>query len=356
MLRLRFLGWSYAGIENFVAGIEQGMVFVGVLLAVVFAEYSFVYGVLAALAFVLFRLMSAVFDMRLVKEILTNEITEYVEREIGQFYGADLSATVFKLKNELATAIKGQSEAMVGAVKKLGTDVSAALTLSMEEMSRAVTASLTGAEAYAESIKQPLADWSASITAAERLQSKINTSVKGMDTAGSKFGAALEILDTTLKEHQNRMAQLSAAEKEQMAALVNAAAELNAANAAAAKQNEGVTRSLNYIEKNQEILERSLHEYETSLENITERLGDGLSSMVGYQLQNSYSTLNDNLQNNLAKITGLNSELLTRLQDLFSQVLHQSRGEMKAIIQLKEQLELSLETLEENRGGENKGI
>ena len=84
--RLHFLGWGYDSIGRFCGAVSAGVLPLGILLAVVFDEFRLAFALAAAAMFALIRLFDSLFDYTLAKEKLTDALSEYVGREIGQFY------------------------------------------------------------------------------------------------------------------------------------------------------------------------------------------------------------------------------------------------------------------------------
>lgn len=126
MRRLNFLGWSYDSIEVFLGGFATGVTLIGLLLAVVFEDYRAAYAVSAAGAFFVLRLMECVMDIRLVKLNLLEGLTDYVSREVGQFYAGDLGSVVLRLKNDLSASVLHQSETVLKYIDKMD-DITKAL-------------------------------------------------------------------------------------------------------------------------------------------------------------------------------------------------------------------------------------
>ncbi|MDR1530945.1 MAG: hypothetical protein LBS62_01945 [Clostridiales bacterium] len=115
ILKLSFIGWSYRGMENLVRGLEQGMPVIAALLAITFYDnYRLAYALAGAGAFLLFRLLDSLLDFGLAREKLTRELTEYVEREAGQFYGGDIASGFLRFKNAVETAFSEQTKILRG--------------------------------------------------------------------------------------------------------------------------------------------------------------------------------------------------------------------------------------------------
>jgi predicted nucleic acid-binding Zn-ribbon protein len=103
---------------------------------------------------------------------------------------------------------------------------------------------------------------------------------------------------------------------------------------------------LKYVEKNQADLQEAINHYESSLESVTQKMGDGFGSIVDYHMASSYQTLNNSLHSNIDKITSSNQELVERMQTLFEQLAEQSQNETSAIVNMNDQMNLHFEALD----------
>jgi len=112
---------------------------------------------------------------------------------------------------------------------------------------------------------------------------------------------------------------------------------------------EALEAQLKFVGQNQTALDQSLQKYELALEDMARKLGDGLGSIVDFQMRESYAALNKVLEENVRRIINTNAELIERLEEVLGQVLQQSRNETQAIIQVKEQMDMQFEALKKER-------
>ena len=263
--RLAFLGWNYESMARFLQAVTAWILPCGVLLALVFEEYRLAYALAALGAYTLTRLLENVFDFILVKEKLLDETTEYVNREIGQFYSRDLNAVVSLLRDEVSKSIE---KTVAGLA-----DVNAALA-------------------------EPIAMWQNSLAQAAQTQEALNA------TCAALHGALTA--SKTLAE------QAGAADME----------------------NSALQKQLAYIEKNQAVLESSLHKYEQSLEGLTRKISEGFGGMTDYYMQNAAGALNAGLEANISTIVSSNNEMMRRLSALFEDMQTRQKSEMQAILNM----------------------
>jgi len=342
MLRLSFLGWSYDSMERFILGIEPMLPIMGFALAIIFYKYensSIIFGVTAVCVFALIRLFAGLFDFQLVSAKLAAELEEYVEREAGQFYAGDFGTVLLRFKNEVSNALKSQADALSGVIVNLEKNLSGALNLTMKELSN----EMSGIGAV---LDKPLKDWAASISAAADAQARNNEVFKGFEGAAAQLKVSAGELDGVLRAHVNAISTELAMLSGHVDTLALTGKGLKESGDAYKQSVDILDAQIKYIEKNQGMLRDALGSYESSLQSITQKMGDGFGSIVEYHIAGAYQTLNTALQNNINKITAANQELTSRLSSLFEELMEQSRNETGAIVNMNDQMNLRFEAIE----------
>ena len=119
VLSLNLLGWRYFGIINLTNKLENGLIFIGIILALVFVEYSVVYGILAIGGFVLMKLSASIFDVDNACAILKADINLYVEREVGQFFAGHVALAMNRFKEDVSEAIDRLGTDFIPVLEKL---------------------------------------------------------------------------------------------------------------------------------------------------------------------------------------------------------------------------------------------
>ncbi|MCL2498726.1 MAG: hypothetical protein FWE90_00140 [Defluviitaleaceae bacterium] len=296
---LRFAGWRYSSLASVVEGFEIGLLWIGILLAVIFNEYAHVYGVCAVIAFILLKILAAVFDFRGARARLCEEMLIYIEREIGRFYASDTGGAILRLKSELVEAQGRQTEALTAALAQLTTalsDNAKSLGKSIIETTKGINTQI--AEAINEKLTKMNEDfdksaksWEKSLSEAAVVQTAINHSAVGIDKASGKLQSAAELLSSHLQGHSNALS-------EQLIQLVRAVESIK-------EMQETLSQQTQYIDLNQITLETALTSYEASLQNLAQNLGDGLGAFINLHAQSSAQAVNDALRGNLERIMQL---------------------------------------------------
>ena len=314
---MSFIGWRYDGMLPFVTEMERALLWIGLILAVVFTEHAFVYGILAVVVFLFMRIASAFFDFNGAREQLRDEIQIYVEREVGRFYASDTGGAVLRLKNDLTDAI----ETMVANLENIMTEMSTTLsettasigttmsqtTTSIGETMTEATKNVGPALAAAmdeklinmnANLSHTLESWENALSEGVRLQSALNDTSDKLSQSSLKLQSSSELLSKHLQGHSNALS-------EQLVALVGAVDSVKEGVSLLSTQQETLTQQSSYIERNQKILEEALASYEASLQGLTQSLGDGLGTFINLHAQSSAQLVNDALKTNLDKFAML---------------------------------------------------
>jgi hypothetical protein len=162
LAELGFVGWKYDSIMPFVELMENGLIWIGLVIALLFTDYALVYGVIAVAGFLLTRLTAAFFDFRSARNNLADELVIYLDREVGAMYPINISGTILP-KMDLSDA----------------------------------------AEKVYTILSKPLEEWGKSLAEASQIQSQINK-------AALKLQTAAEALAIPMKEHGSVLASLAA--------------------------------------------------------------------------------------------------------------------------------------------------
>jgi len=299
-------GWRYESILPFVDSLDTGLLVVGLILTIAFNEQAFVYGSLAAAAFVLTRLCAAFFNANNARAQLADEIQLYIEREIGRFFASDTSGAILRLKNDLTEAVTKQSTTYKDTMENIGHIMATALSKVSDSMTEA-TASIGPAVAEAmdkklinmnDTLTNTLKNWEKALGEATSLQTNMNASSERLSHAGAKLQSASELLATHMQGHSSALSG-------QLVTLVSAIdAMKESVNHFAALQ-EALTQQAKYIERNQQTLDTSLHAYEESLKGLTSSLGEGLGAFINLHAQTSAQTINDAMKTNIDKMLNI---------------------------------------------------
>jgi len=300
------LGWRYESILPFVEKMEKGLYWIGLILTITFTEQAFVYGSLAAIAFVLTHIFAAIFNVGNIRDELADEIHLYVEREVGRFFASDTSGAILRLKNDLTETINKQAVTYKETMENIGHIIASALSKVSDNMTEA-TNSIGPSVAAAmdeklinmnDTLTETLKNWEKALSEATSLQTSMNESSERLSFAGAKLQSSSELLATHMQGHSNALSG-------QLVTLVSAIDAMKESVNHFAAQQEAMTQQVKYIESNQQTLDTSLNAYEESLKGLTSSIGEGLGTFINLHAQTSAQTINDALKANLDKMVSI---------------------------------------------------
>ncbi|MCL2373036.1 MAG: hypothetical protein FWC78_06505 [Defluviitaleaceae bacterium] len=260
---MSLFGWRYENIIPLVQSLETGLLFVGLVLAVVFPSHGYAYGLIAVGAFIITRVLSAFFSIASAKNQLAEEAEIFIATEIGRHYASNTKGAVVDLKTQLIEAVTAQTEAIIKSLEALKPEPT-------------------------ETDPAPLNE--AILESAARL-----------DQSSSRIQSASDLLATHMKAH-------SEAQSQQLLTLISAINSIKDGLDHLALQQKALTQQANFIEKNQQALEQSLEVYESTLQGLAQTIGDGLGTFINIHAQSSAKAVNDTLQANMDKLIGLSAQ------------------------------------------------
>jgi len=313
---MSFIGWRYDGMLPFVIELERAILWIGLILSVIFAnftDYAFVYGVLAVLLFLIVRAAAAFFNFNGAREQLADEILIYLEREIGRFFASDTGGAVLRLKNDLVDAIAGLTTNLDEIMRNMSaslTETTTAMSSSMAETTSAIGKTMTEATAAVgpalaaamdeklinmnDKLAHTLESWGKTLSQAVTLQSAMNDTSDRLGQSSLRLQSSAELLSKHLQGHSNALS-------EQLVALVTAIEAIKDGVGVLSTQQTALVQQSGYIERNQQALEAAITAYESSLQGLTQSLGDGLGAFINLHAQSSAQVVNDALKANLDK-------------------------------------------------------
>ena len=297
--RLSFFWWSLSGILRFVEVFERSVVLVGLLLAIIFEPARIAFGLIAVALWLLLCLCAAIFDARLAGERLTSEITTYVSREAAKFFTPDFVASITALRNTLSNAIEIQSDSFASASRAMSESLSASISTSLGDMSRSIEHTLIRLADADTLLKEPLSRWNEQISSAAQLQSGANQSSERLMHVMTQFSDIAGTLAGMLGE----------------------------------------------LEKHSP--DKVVREYESTLEDLTRKLGDGFGTILDHHVTNALKELTDGLQDNLSHMVRGNQELTQTLRQIADRLDEQGRNEVRAIAAIKEQIDMRLDEIKQ---------
>jgi len=116
--------------------------------------------------------------------------------------------------------------------------------------------------------------------------------------ASEKILSASDLLAAQMKGHAGALS-------EQLFTLVSAIEEMKAEIKLLHTMQSALAKQSGFIETNQAALQNSLHAYETSLQDLTRTVGDGLGAFINLHSQTAAQTINDAMRANIDALTDI---------------------------------------------------
>lgn len=347
LLKLKFLVWSYPSIESFITSFEQGLVLIGILLTLFMNENKELYAIITISTIIGIKIITLFNDYVIVKQKLITEISLFIDRQIATVDQTDLGSSISKFSKEVYVGIMKQADVMKESIDKLGSNLTGALALSIAEMSKAVESSVDKAVVFTEGLEKPIQTWIQTIDNASLNQEKINIATENLSEVVTDFNETSKTLNISFSDYVNQNKEQEDAIKDSISILVSTIEELKLLNQNNKIDYDQVNKQLNYIDKNQIILDKNIQNYEVTLETIVSKIGTSLGEIVDLQMQNSYIRLNEILLENINLINMSNKETLTNLYSLFDDLQQQTKNQTQTILRVKEQMDVQFDMIRE---------
>jgi len=323
---MTLFGWRYDNILPFIEAMENGFIFIGLILSILFADSFFVYGLVAIIAFVLTRVFMAFFNARAARTMLADEINIFIERELGRFFPSDIGGAVTRFKFELMEVFEKQTisykDIMKETLKSIDTSMATTVDKVTSEMgktsydmsrniltavnslgptiAKAIDDKLSGLDrelnVIGSSLKDTMKEWEEALVQARHYQTSINITSGNLEKTFKEFHSSSHLLNTYLSGHSKALSK-------HLLGLLQAVEAVQESINTFGTQQETFTELAKLIEKNQHILEDSIQSYESTLQNIVQTMGSGLGAFIDLHAQTSVQTMNEALQANLNKLT-----------------------------------------------------
>lgn len=342
VIKLNFLGINYASIENFLFGFEYIFIISGILFYISFG-YENIMIVVAVIAFIAVKLINSIFDIKSIRERFIDEMTEYVNREIGQFFINDLAMSIQNFKSEMKDIFNIQTKSINEAILNSLETLANAVIVSNKELNNNVNNNIKIIAETANEFNKPIENWKNTLNESINVQENINQAIIKMNNIITVFETSTKNLSEELEKHLKVYLNYSDSVKDEIKNLSSMVSELEKCNKENQKFSNLINEQISYTEKNQKLLDESIQKYELMLENITSKMGESFGSIVEYQIKDFYNKMSENINGDIIKFSNSSNNLVEQMKELFSNMSEQSKLETAAITKMKEQIEIYFE-------------
>lgn len=342
VIKLNFLGINYVSIENFLFGFEYIFIISGILFYISFG-YENIMIVVAVIAFIAVKLINSIFDIKSIRERFIDEMTEYVNREIGQFFINDLAMSIQNFKSEMKDIFNIQTKSINEAILNSLETLANAVIVSNKELNNNVNNNIKIIAETANEFNKPIENWKNTLNESINVQENINQAIIKMNNIITVFETSTKNLSEELEKHSKIYLNYSDSVKDEIKNLSSMVSELEKCNKENQKFSNLINEQISYTEKNQKLLDESIQKYELMLENITSKMGESFGSIVEYQIKDFYNKMSENINGDIIKFSNSSNNLVEQMKELFSNMSEQSKLETAAITKMKEQIEIYFE-------------
>lgn len=342
VIKLNFLGINYASIENFLFGFEYIFIISGILFYISFG-YENIMIVVAVISFIAVKLINSIFDIKSIRERFIDEMTEYVNREIGQFFINDLAMSIQNFKSEMKDIFNVQTKSINEAILNSLETLANAVIVSNKELNNNVNNNIKIIAETANEFNKPIENWKNTLNESINVQENINQAIIKMNNIITVFETSTKNLSEGLEKHSKIYLNYSDSVKDEIKNLSSMVSELEKCNKENQKFSNLINEQISYTEKNQKLLDESIQKYELMLENITSKMGESFGSIVEYQIKDFYNKMSENINGDIIKFSNSSNNLVEQMKELFSNMSEQSKLETAAITKMKEQIEIYFE-------------
>lgn len=340
--KMNFIVFNYINIEEFLKGFEYIFLMIGILMWAVY-EYNKALVILSCILFLTAKLIVGIFNSGYLKIRIKNEIVEYIESEIGKFFLNDSASSIHDFKTEMKEIFTEQTKALKDSVLAIGENIANAVIVSNNQFNKNIEKSFDSVKTIDKFFEQPLNDWKQTIEEAAKTQKIFNDNINLMKDTAKIFNDISSNLSENLLKGSNVFNQQS----ENIVNEIDKLKEIIKYCNDEKENNKIIIDSLksqmNYINENQNLLKESIQKYEISLENITSKMGDSFESIFKFQLDSVYKEISEFIKDDINNLTQLNKVFTEQLSTLFEDMMERSKNETKAIIKLKEEMEMYFE-------------
>lgn len=340
--KIKTIGISNVILAKLVKGLDVNIILLGVLLAVVFEDYRLIYAGSILLFFILGLLANVIFNFNLIGENLKFEVIAYIELEVGKFYRRDNSSLLIDLRRELKDAIGMQAIELSSSIKKMGEDIAGVMRLSLSQIANSFEINGNKMNTTLDNFSFTIENWNQKIIKSAELQEKNNILFENINIATKNIDIVFDKMIEILNNYKNEDLEIKDNVNKQINKLIEATHILEKNSDEFINISKTIKEQNLYIQKNQELLNSSVLEYEKVISDLSKSAGDIFSSIVQFNTENVYSSLDELLSSNIKLIISNNYEVINKIKKIFEEINEETRGQKKAINQLREEIKINI--------------
>ncbi|MCL2576153.1 MAG: hypothetical protein FWE33_06940 [Defluviitaleaceae bacterium] len=277
----RLLFFNFSSLGRFVTALETAFVPLAILIAISMENFM-QFTIFSGGLFVILRIIAAIFDVQTAKERYTTVLATALTREVGKFFPADATSAIYTFSADVKEYLSRQSAMYTDLLVKINTDFSEAVKTNISAMTASVEATLFAVSRH-DGLGVALDE------------------IKNIGIAAAAFSASI----SDANKGMARLADVAVLEQ-----------------------------SLDLVKKNQEILAQTVAHYETSLQDVTAKMGDALGKIISYHLSNTNIQIADNINENLNQSRAASIGQIEEVKAIFAELAEQNRQQTRLLMNL----------------------
>jgi len=332
VLRNHLLIFNFKSMERFIHGLERAFLPFSFLF-VLAAEARMEFVVLSAVVYLFMRISAAIVDIEAAYERYISTLSHTLSRDIGRFFPSDTSAAIYTFGSDLKTYLNRQAGMFSDVLNKINSEFTGAISNNITTMAKGLDATLN-AISKQEALDGAITKWTAAIDKASELQKvtgaaseKTEAAVSGLAATLQTAGSDISLYSKTMKEGRNEL-------KEDMGRLSKAIEKLNGLSANVGLHSEAVSDELKLVREYQKVLEMSVAQYETSMKDLTAKMGDALGKIIAYHLDASSDSISNSIADSLKQVIAKNTEHAEQIRNIFQEIQEQSKYQTQLLLRI----------------------
>ena len=332
VLRNHLFIFNFKSMERFIHGLEWAFLPFAVLF-VLAAEARMEFVVLAAIVYMLMRISAAFVDIEAAEERYVSTLSHILSRDIGRFYPSDTSAAIYTFGDDLKTYLNRQAGMFSDVLNKINSEFTGAISNNITAMAKGLDSTLN-AISKQESLNEALSKWTEAIDKAAELQKTTGSASEKTEAAVSNLAATLKTAGNDISLYSKAMQEGRSELKEDMGRLSGAIEKLNELSANIGLHSDAVSDELKLVREYQRVLETSVAQYETSMKDLTAKMGDALGKIIAYHLDASSESISNSIADSLKQVIAKNTEHAQQIRNIFQEIQEQSKHQTQLLLRI----------------------
>jgi len=323
VIKNKLLFFNFSSLATFIETLEGSVLLLSILFAII-AGPSIYFLIFVVVIYVLSKILAAIFDSKSAEMRYIDILAHSLNTNIGMFFPSDSTSAVTSFSADMQHFLEQQSKMYQDILLKINNEFTSSIKSATVAMTKSVEATMAAV------VRQD------GLTAAvDKLANQVEVIVvanKEIEHSQFSLKEVLEDFSKILNNTKDAISlysqniELNAKNtKSDIVLLVDAIEKIGNTSQFMVTNGKLLEQEMGLIKSNQQLLETSVASYELSLKELTAQIGDILGKIIGHHLASTNDLITEGVSNNLRLSHQSNSELISRVKDIFDELLEQSR-------------------------------